>query len=94
MSFISCTRKGDGLCVVCSSFVNLTKEVHVCDECNYGSHEGRCVVCGAVGVTEAYYCRECVQQEKDRDGCPKIVNLGATKTSFYYEQKKFGFKKR
>ena len=51
--------------------------VHVCDECNYGSNENRCVVCGNVGVTDAYYCRECVQQEKDRDGCPKVVNLGA-----------------
>jgi hypothetical protein len=51
--------------------------VHICDECNYGSNENRCVVCGNVGVTDAYYCRECVQQEKNRDGCPKVVNLGA-----------------
>ena len=68
---------GDGKCVICDSFVNPQTLVHICDECNYGSYEGRCVVCGNSGVTDAYYCKECVQQEKDRDGCPKVVNLGA-----------------
>ena len=33
------------------------------DECTYGSHEGRCVVCGNAGTTDAYYCRECVNGE-------------------------------
>ena len=37
---------------------------------------------------------ECVQTGKDRDGCPKIVNLGSTKTDLFYERKKYGFKKR
>lgn len=85
---------GDGKCVICDSFVRPCNQVHICDECNYGSFEGRCVVCGGVGVSDAYYCRECVQQEKDRDGCPKIVNLGSTKTDLFYERKKYGFKKR
>ena len=85
---------GDGKCVICDSFVNLQTLVHICDECNYGSFEGRCVVCGNPGVTDAYYCRECCQMEKDRDGCPKIVNLGSTKTDLFYERKKYGFKKR
>jgi PHD finger-like domain-containing protein 5A len=87
-------EKCDGKCVICDSFVNPHTLVNVCDECNYGSYEGRCVVCGNPGITDAYYCRECVQQEKDRDGCPKIVNLGATKTDLFYERKKYGFKKR
>mmetsp|Transcript_1511 Transcript_1511/g.2113 ORF Transcript_1511/g.2113 Transcript_1511/m.2113 type:complete len:111 (+) Transcript_1511:251-583(+) len=87
-------EKCDGLCCVCNSFVNPEKLVHICDECNYGSHEGRCTICGNPGVTDAFYCRECVQLEKDRDGCPKIVNLGATKTDLFYERKKYGFKKR
>ena len=85
---------GDGKCVICDSFVNPQELVHICDECNYGSYEGRCVTCGNPGVTDAYYCRECVQQEKNRDGCPKIVNLGATKTDLFYERKKYGFRKR
>ena len=29
-----------------------------------------------------------------RDGCPKIVNLGSSKTDLFYERKKYGFKKR
>lgn len=60
---------------------------------NYGSYEGRCVICGGPGISDAYYCRECTQEEKDRDGCPKIVNLGASKTDLFYERKKYGFKR-
>ena len=52
-------EKHDGKCVICDSFVNPSTIVHTCDECNYGSFEGRCVVCGGVGVTDAYYCSEC-----------------------------------
>ncbi|KAH7863877.1 hypothetical protein Vadar_022974 [Vaccinium darrowii] len=58
------------------------------------SSQGRCVICGGVGISDAYYCKECTQQEKDRDGCPKIVNLGSAKTDLFYERKKYGFKKR
>ena len=68
--------------------------VRICDECNYGSYEGRCVICGGMGISDAYYCKECTQMEKDRDGCPKIVNLGSAKTDLFYERKKYGFKKR
>ena len=28
-----------------------------------------------------------------RDGCPKIINLGAARTDRFYERKKYGFKK-
>ena len=51
-------------------------------------------ICGGQGISDAYYCKECVQMEKDRDGCPKIVNLGSAKTDLWYERKKYGFKKR
>jgi len=87
-------EKCDGKCVICDSFVRPNTLVHICDECNYGSFEGRCVVCGGEGVTDAYYCRECTQLQKDRDGCPRVINLGATKTDLFYERKKYGFKKR
>lgn len=83
----------DGRCVNCDSFVRPATLVHVCDECNYGSNAGRCVICGGTGVADAYYCKECTQSEKDRDGCPKIVNLGSAKTDLFYERKKYGFKK-
>lgn len=29
-----------------------------------------------------------------RDGCPKIINLGSARTDLFYERKKYGFKKR
>ena len=35
-----------------------------------------------------------VQRTLQRDGCPKIVNLGSSKVDLFYERKKYGFKKR
>ncbi|KAF9341546.1 PHD finger-like domain-containing protein 5A [Linnemannia elongata] len=87
-------EKCDGKCVICDSYVRPVTLVRICDECNYGSFQGRCVVCGSPGVSDAYYCANCTRGEKDRDGCPKIVNLGSSKTDLFYERKKFGFKKR
>lgn len=87
-------EKCDGRCVICDSYVRPCTLVRICDECNYGSYQGRCVICGGVGVSDAYYCKECTLLEKDRDGCPKIVNLGSAKTDLFYERKKYGFKRR
>jgi PHD finger-like domain-containing protein 5A len=81
----------DGRCVICDSHVRLSTLVRICDECNFGSLKGRCVVCNAPGVSDAYYCKECVMLEKDRDGCPKIVNIGSAKTDRFYERKKYEF---
>jgi PHD finger-like domain-containing protein 5A len=30
--------------------------------------------------------------EKDRDGCPKIINAGTSRVDQFYEHKKYGFK--
>lgn len=87
-------EKCDGKCPICDSYVRPCTLVRICDECNYGSYQGRCIICGGPGISDAYYCKECTQQEKDRDGCPKIVNLGSSKTDLFYERKKYGFKKR
>ena len=83
----------DGQCVgyACDSFVNPAVLARICDECNYGSFEGRCVITGEPGVADAYYCKECVKLEKDRDGCPKIINLGSARTDLFYERKKYQF---
>ena len=56
---------GDGKCVVCDSMVRPCTLVRICDECNYGSYQGRCTVCGGPGVSDAYYCKECTILEKD-----------------------------
>ena len=65
--FICCSHKlsGDGRCVICDSYVRPCTLVRICDECNYGSYQGRCVICGGPGVSDAYYCKECTVQEKD-----------------------------
>jgi hypothetical protein len=77
----------DGRCPICDSFVHAKSVVRICDECNYGTSAGRCIVCGGPGVSEAYYCRECVALEKDRDGCPKIINIGAARLDAMYDKK-------
>lgn len=87
-------EKCDGKCVICDSYVRPSQLARVCDECNYGSYQGRCVICGGAGISDAFYCKECCQVEKDRDGCPKIVNLGTARTDLFYERKKYGFKSR
>jgi PHD finger-like domain-containing protein 5A len=57
--------KCDGKCVVCDSYVRPQTLVRVCDECDYGSYQGRCVICGGSGISDAYYCRDCTALEKD-----------------------------
>ena len=61
-------EKCDGKCVICDSYVRPATLVRVCDECNYGSYAGRCVICGGIGVSDAYFCKECTIQEKDVSG--------------------------
>ena len=58
-------ERHDGLCVICDSYVRPAELVRICDECNYGSCQGRCVICGGAGISDAYYCKECVVLEKD-----------------------------
>lgn len=68
VSFLAIGRlceKCDGKCVICDSYVRPCTLVRICDECNYGSYQGRCVICGGPGVSDAYYCKECTIQEKD-----------------------------
>lgn len=60
---------GDGKCVVCDSYVHPATLVRICDECNYGTFQGKCVICGGSGISDAYYCKECTIQEKDVRAC-------------------------
>lgn len=66
-------EKCDGKCVICDSYVRPCTLVRICDECNYGSYQGRCVICGGPGVSDAYYCKECTVQEKDVSILNKIT---------------------
>ena len=79
----------DGRCPLCDTFVRLTTPVYICDECNFGRNNGRCIVCGGPGVSEALYCRQCTLLGKDRDGCPRIVNISSARLDFMFEKKKY-----
>lgn len=85
-------EKCDGKCVICDSFVRPHVVAHVCDDCCYGRGGDKCVICSGEGVADAYYCRACTMLEKDRDGCPKIINAGTSRVDQFYEHKKYGFK--
>lgn len=74
----------DGRCPLCDSYVRPEEIVRICDECNFGPLKDRCIVCGALGVAEARYCHECCMLEKDRDGCPRVVNMGSARLDFFY----------
>ncbi|CAC9885561.1 unnamed protein product, partial [Aureobasidium pullulans] len=65
--------KCDGKCPVCDSYVRPTTLVRICDECSFGNYQNKCVVCGG----------------EDRDGCPKIINLGSSRTDLFYQKKNF-----
>lgn len=79
--------KCDGKCPVCDSYVRPTTLVKICDECSFGNYKNKCVVCGGEGISDAFYCFECTRLEKDRDGCPKIINLGSSRTDVHFPPK-------
>ncbi|TVU01733.1 hypothetical protein EJB05_52793, partial [Eragrostis curvula] len=84
----------DGRCVACDSMVRPSAPARVCDGCISGRVE-RCVSCGGGGaVADAYYCKGCVQLEKDRDGCPAVVNAGTAQMDAFYQRKKHVFQAR
>lgn len=65
---LSCVGTYGGRCIICGSagaFISKSLK------------EGWADI-GDKGISDAYYCAECTRLEKDRDGCPKIVNLGAS----------------
>lgn len=71
-------EKCDGKCVVCDSYVRPATLVRVCDECNYGSYAGRCVICGGIGISDAYYCK--VQSWADDHGHAPACSAAACVT--------------
>lgn len=70
----------EGRCVICDyqfdEVLETMREVRLCDDCGLtAAGEGRCIMCGNTRTTEvAYYCQYCSALEKDRDGCPRVLN--------------------
>ena len=81
-------EKCDGRCIICDSYIRPTALVRICDKCDYGHLSNKCIVCGDTGVSDAYYCKTCCILEKDREGCPRIVNVGNYKKEYIFEKKK------
>lgn len=84
----------DGRCPLCDSFVKPTSHVRVCRECSQGHVNSRCILCSSflgndkeLG-TPAYYCLECVRTEKDREGCPRVMNVGSSRSDMIFNKKK------
>lgn len=94
-------EKCEDRCPICDSFVRPTTLVKICEECAFqtasdqpnqqqdgSATSGKCIMCGGPGVSDAYYCYECTMLERDRDGCPKIINVGSSRSDLWYEKKK------
>ncbi|CBH15815.1 PHF5-like protein, putative [Trypanosoma equiperdum] len=73
-------QQHEGRCVICDlqfdEVLPTMREVRICSDCGFGREgDERCVMCNASKPTEvAYYCQYCVALEKDRDGCPRVLN--------------------
>lgn len=39
---------------VCDSYVRPETLVRICDECNFGTYGGRCIICGSPGASSCY----------------------------------------
>ncbi|CAK7905545.1 pre-mRNA-splicing factor Rds3p [[Candida] anglica] len=80
----------DGKCPVCDSLVKPTTKVRLCSECSFGHLAKKCILCGN-GYDEgvaAYYCLECVRSEKDREGCPRIINVGSSRSDMIFNKRR------
>jgi PHD finger-like domain-containing protein 5A len=76
---------GKGRCVICG--YDAEETAYYCYECCVQEKDVRTmVVLWPVGA------QTCAASQ--RDGCPKIVNVGQTRTSTYYAKSRYGFKAR
>lgn len=86
-------EKCDGKCPVCDSLVHPKSRVRICDSCAFGKFGTMCIICNSsVGVTPAYYCWECCKLGRDRDGCPRILNVGSNRLDRHFEKKRSKWK--
>lgn len=83
----------EGRCPICDSYVKPTTLVKICEGCNFGHLANKCILCtNFLGNSKenglpSYYCLECVRSEKDREGCPRVINVGSLKTDLQYKKK-------
>lgn len=81
----------DGRCPICDSYVKPTTKVRICQECSQGHSKDKCILCGnnyGDEGTPAYFCFECTKLDKDREGCPRILNMGSSKSEMMFNKKR------
>ena len=78
----------DGQCPICGSRVNLIAPAYICRDCSFGNLKDKCILCGGKGKHQAKYCEECVKLGRDRDGCPRVINLGMSRADKLFENKR------
>ncbi|QHS76809.1 U2 snRNP complex subunit RDS3 [Saccharomyces paradoxus] len=82
-------EKCDGKCPICDSYVRPKRKVRICESCSFGKQAKNCIICNLnAGVNDAFYCWECCRLGKDKDGCPRILNLGSNRLDRHFEKKK------
>ncbi|KNZ57963.1 hypothetical protein VP01_2030g5 [Puccinia sorghi] len=65
-------EKCDGKCPICDSYVRPQTLVRICDECNFGTYGGRCIICGSPGISDAYYYHPAHNRPMNRYGMYEI----------------------
>ena len=80
----------EGKCPICGAPANEENGIlaHLCGDCAFGKLKERCIVCSAPAKYKAYFCPDCVLLGRDRDGCPRIVNVGISRSDKFYERKR------
>ena len=78
----------EGRCPICDSHSNLTTPLHICGDCSFGELKDRCIICSSPATHIAMCCRDCVLLGKDRDGCPRVINVGISRNDRTYERKR------
>lgn len=78
----------EGRCPICDSHVNLTEPVYICGDCAFGPLKDKCIICAGQGKSTALYCQDCVLLGRNRDGCPRIVNISLSRSDRMYEKKR------
>lgn len=93
-------HKCDGHCPLCDSqnpnTLKLGTVCRICDVCSYqttlhstiSQNSHKCMMCGQIAhqPNVAYYCKNCVLMGKDRDGCPRVINLGESKKDQVFQK--------
>ncbi|CCH61867.1 hypothetical protein TBLA_0F03290 [Henningerozyma blattae CBS 6284] len=80
--------KCDGKCPLCDSYTDPTVPVRLCAQCSQGRSAKNCIICGNPnGIVTAHFCAECCRAERNRDGCPRVLNVGNNRLEHHFDSR-------